>query len=142
LSSAESLYEGEPLLDWKYEPWAEPIRERIAQTHEALLNELGKCLLEAGDGRGAAERCLSLVDSDPLCEQWHRGAMRAYVAAGELALALRRFRSRLRPGGSELPSRRGLTRSVRPTSSRPCGGLSTDQSTPWRARRSSLVALR
>ncbi len=89
--AAESLWRGEFLPDFPYEPWSEETRRDLERRRVELLERLAGALLEMGRPAAAIERYRQLVDADPEREGWHRALMRAYAQAGERPLALRQF---------------------------------------------------
>jgi LuxR family maltose regulon positive regulatory protein len=89
--AAETLWRGEFLPDFPYEPWCEDTRRDLERQRVELLERLAGALLELGRPAAAIERYRQLVDADPEREGWHRALMRAYAQAGERALALRQF---------------------------------------------------
>ena len=91
LERAVALYHGPLLSEWPYEEWASARREEVEDAHRTVLEGLAHALEQAGRHQAAADRWRRLVAHDPEREGWHRGLMRAYVAAGERALALRQF---------------------------------------------------
>ncbi|HMN99650.1 MAG TPA: BTAD domain-containing putative transcriptional regulator [Miltoncostaeaceae bacterium] len=88
---AETLWRGDFLPDFPYEPWAEGIRGELEHERVALLERLAVALMDTGRPAAAIERLRRLLDTDPEREGWHRQLMRAYAQAGERALALRQF---------------------------------------------------
>ena len=88
---AETLWRGDFLPDFPYEPWSEDIRRELEHERVALLERLAAALMDTGRPGAAIERLRRLLDADPEREGWHRQLMRAYAQAGERALALRQF---------------------------------------------------
>ncbi len=88
---AETLWRGDFLPDFPYEPWAEDIRRELEHERVALLERLAVALMDTGRPAAAIDRLRRLLDADPEREGWHRQLMRAYAQAGERALALRQF---------------------------------------------------
>ena len=89
--AAETLWRGDFLPDFPYEPWAEETRRELERERVALLERLAAALAEMGRPAAAIERYRRLIDTDPEREGWHRALMRAYSQAGERPLALRQF---------------------------------------------------
>lgn len=89
--SAETLWRGDFLPDFPYEPWAEETRRELERERVALLERLAEALAASGRPAAAIERYRQLIESDPEREGWHRALMRAYAQAGERPLALRQF---------------------------------------------------
>jgi DNA-binding SARP family transcriptional activator len=88
---AETLWRGDFLPDFPYEPWAEDIRRELEHQRVALLERLAAALMDTGRPAAAIDRLRRLLDADPEREGWHRSLMRAYAQAGERPLALRQF---------------------------------------------------
>jgi DNA-binding SARP family transcriptional activator len=88
---AESLWRGDFLPDFPYEPWCEDARRELERVRLELLERLAATLAEMGRPAAAIERYRQLVEADGEREGWHRALMRAYAQAGERALALRQF---------------------------------------------------
>ena len=91
LLGAETLWRGEFLPDFPYEPWAEDTRRELDRERVRLLERLAAALAEMGRPAAAIERYRQLIETDPEREGWHRALMRAYAQAGERPLALRQF---------------------------------------------------
>jgi DNA-binding SARP family transcriptional activator len=88
---AETLWRGDFLPDFPYEPWAEDIRRDLEHVRVALLERLAVALMDTGRPAAAIDRLRRLLDADPEREGWHRSLMRAFAQAGERPLALRQF---------------------------------------------------
>ena len=88
---AETLWRGDFLPDFPYEPWAEDLRRELEHERVALLERLAAALMDTGRPAAAIDRLRRLLDADPEREGWHRSLMRAYAQAGERPLALRQF---------------------------------------------------
>jgi LuxR family transcriptional regulator, maltose regulon positive regulatory protein len=113
LEAAERRYTGPFLPDWPYEEWAQPRRAQIERAYEGVLEGIGEALVALGRPEEAIPRYERLLARDPDRESWHRGLMRAYADAGELALALRQYhicRSQLRESQGTEPG--PLTRAL------------------------------
>jgi DNA-binding SARP family transcriptional activator/tetratricopeptide (TPR) repeat protein len=75
--AAADLYGGPLLPDDRYEPWAEPSRDRLHLLYLRLLR--------------LARRWSDLIEADPTDAEAHLALMREHVAAGDRRAALRRF---------------------------------------------------
>lgn len=75
------------------DPWSEDRREEAAVRHRCVLACYGEACLHLGPGEltGAERSARSLVELDPLAENGHRLLMRALVAQGDRAAALRAY---------------------------------------------------
>jgi len=94
LREAARLYSGELLADTSirnaaFEEWLAEARRGLVDRAVAALEKLSK--LEAGETAVVVAK--RLVDLDPLREASHRALMSAYLAAGELGLAIKQFDS-------------------------------------------------
>lgn len=115
--SAETLWRGEFLPDFPYEPWAEDTRRDLDRERVSLLERLAAALAEMGRPAAAIERYRQLIETDPEREGWHRALMGAYAQAGERPLALRQFHAcratlRARLGIEPSPETRALYTSL------------------------------
>jgi DNA-binding SARP family transcriptional activator len=86
---------GDDLLVGWYEDWVLLERERLRQLRLHALEMLSAQLLAAGDASAAVEAGLETVAVEPLRESAHRAVIRAYLAEGNRAEALRQL-ARLR----------------------------------------------
>lgn len=84
------LSSGDLLVDW-YDPWLAPEREHLRQLRLRALEALSAGLLERGDVTGALESALAAVAAEPMRESAHRTVIRAHLAEGNLAEALRQY---------------------------------------------------
>jgi DNA-binding SARP family transcriptional activator len=82
---------GELLPDW-YDDWVLLERERFRQLHLYALETLCALFTEAGRFSHATQAGLAAVSCEPLRESAHRALMRAYIADGNSAEALRQYR--------------------------------------------------
>lgn len=78
------------LLGW-YDDWVLLERERVRQLRLHALEHLSGRLLAAGDVARAAEAALEAVAVEPLRESAHAALIRAYLAEGNRAEAIRQF---------------------------------------------------
>jgi len=91
-----------------YEDWALDERERFRQLRLHTLEWLGELLLRAGRYAHAVRVGVVAVAAEPLRESAQRLLMRAHLAEGNLAEALRQYRSYALTAASEFgiqPSR-------------------------------------
>ncbi|MGD9696288.1 MAG: BTAD domain-containing putative transcriptional regulator [Thermoleophilia bacterium] len=91
LERADALYRGPFLPDQLYDEWAITRRDELDMVHRGVLTGLADLLVAAGRPAEAARRLARLAVAEPLDERVHRRLMRAYAAAGEVALALRQY---------------------------------------------------
>jgi ATP/maltotriose-dependent transcriptional regulator MalT/DNA-binding SARP family transcriptional activator len=91
LQRARSLWRGEALPEDRYEDWAAPYRERLADRYIAVLTALVELHRQAGDHARAIDVSRELVALDPLNEDGHRALMVAYARTGRRGHALRQF---------------------------------------------------
>lgn len=80
------------LPDW-YESWLEPERERFRQLRLHALEALSAQLLGRGDVRAAVEVGVAAVAGEPRRESSRRVLIRAHLAEGNEAEALRQYES-------------------------------------------------
>lgn len=78
------------LLGW-YDDWVLLERERLRQLRLHALEQLSGRLLAAGDVARAAEAALEAVTLEPLRETAHAALIRAYLAEGNRAEAIRQL---------------------------------------------------
>jgi DNA-binding SARP family transcriptional activator len=78
------------LLGW-YEDWVLLERERLRQLRLHALEAMSDRLLAAGDAKAALEAALAAVAVEPLRESAHRAVIRAHLAEGNRAEALRQL---------------------------------------------------
>jgi DNA-binding SARP family transcriptional activator len=84
------LLSGEILPDW-YEDWVVIERERLRQLRLHALEALCARLVEQGDLAQAIDVGLAAVAAEPLRESVHRVLIRAHLAEGNKAEALRQY---------------------------------------------------
>jgi DNA-binding SARP family transcriptional activator len=87
-----AAYGHDVLVGW-YEDWIDPERERFRQLRLHVLDQLGELLLRAHRYAEAVEVGLVALASDELRESAHRLLVRAHLCEGNLAEALRQYRS-------------------------------------------------
>jgi DNA-binding SARP family transcriptional activator len=94
-------FEDDLLPDW-YEDWVIAERERFRQLRLHALERLCEELTEAGRFGQAIEAGLAAVASEPLRESAHRQVIKAHLGEGNVAEALRQYRSYARLLDAEL----------------------------------------
>jgi DNA-binding SARP family transcriptional activator len=82
---------GDLLPDW-YDDWVLVERERFRQLRLHALESLCERMTAAGKFAQAVDAGLSAVSAEPLRESAHRTLVRAYLAEGNVAEALRQYR--------------------------------------------------
>ena len=87
----ERLLEGELLPDW-YEDWLEPERERLRQLRLHALETSALRSLDEGRPGHAVVLALDALRSEPLRESLHELVIRAHLAQGNRADAIRHYR--------------------------------------------------
>lgn len=87
----ESLLHGDLLPDW-YDDWVIMERERLRHLRLHALESLCQQLAEVGRYWNAIEVGLAAVRADPLRESAHRALIRAHLAEGNAAEAVRHYR--------------------------------------------------
>ena len=89
--AALELHGGELLPEDRYEAWAAPRREALAEAHLGLLVDYAQRLAETGDADAAVEVLQQAVVADPLHEGAHRALMRLFAANGRRQHALAQY---------------------------------------------------
>jgi DNA-binding SARP family transcriptional activator len=87
-----AAYDHDLLVGW-YEEWVDPERERFRQLRLHVLDQLGELLLRAHQYAEAVEVGLVALASDELRESAHRLLVRAHLCEGNIAEAMRQYRS-------------------------------------------------
>jgi DNA-binding SARP family transcriptional activator len=82
---------GDDLLVGWYEDWVLLERERLRQLRLHALEVLSEQMLAAGDATAALEAALAAAAVEPLRESAHGAVIRAHLAAGNRAEALRQL---------------------------------------------------
>lgn len=88
----ELLTSGDVLFDW-YDDWIEPARERLRQLRLHALDTLCEQHIDRGDLAAAVEAGVAAVAAEPRRESSHRLLIRAHIAEGNAAEALRQYES-------------------------------------------------
>jgi DNA-binding SARP family transcriptional activator len=91
LHAAIGLYHGDFLADDPYERWAQVTREQLRLAYLDCLDQLARLRFAAGDYRGCADACRTLLAGDPCREQTQRLLMRCHSRLGQPQLALRTY---------------------------------------------------
>ncbi|MGW7018097.1 AfsR/SARP family transcriptional regulator [Streptomyces decoyicus] len=84
------LFEQDLLPSW-YDSWLVVERERIRQTRLHALESLSTLRLHQKRYADAVDTALAAVRADPLRESAHRAVIRAHLAEGNVAEAVRQF---------------------------------------------------
>jgi DNA-binding SARP family transcriptional activator len=87
-----AAYGHDVLVGW-YDEWVDPERERFRQLRLHVLDQLGELLLRAHQYAEAVQVGLVALASDELRESAHRLLVRAHLCEGNIAEALRQYRS-------------------------------------------------
>lgn len=82
--------------------WLDVVRERTRQRTFQVLDRLIDGRIEEGDAFGAIDLSLRFIPLDPFRERTHASLLRAYVAAGNPAAAVRHYSVFARTLGGEL----------------------------------------
>jgi DNA-binding SARP family transcriptional activator len=88
----QALFCGELLPTWD-EEWLIAPRERIRNQHVHVLERLCAVHAQLGNFDRAIDAGLAAVQADPLRDRAHAELLRAYIADGHRARAVRHFRS-------------------------------------------------
>ncbi len=91
LHAAIGLYHGEFLAGDPYERWAQVTREHLRLAYLDCLDQLARLRFTAGDYRGCADACLTLLACDNCREDTQRLLMRCHTRLGQPQLALRQY---------------------------------------------------
>ncbi|MHB1595740.1 MAG: AfsR/SARP family transcriptional regulator [Streptosporangiaceae bacterium] len=89
--SALALWTSDPLMEDMYAEWAQRFRRRFSLLYEESLEGLAKASLELGQPTTAQDAARQLTERAPLNEEGHLLLMKALVAAGNPAGAIRSF---------------------------------------------------
>jgi DNA-binding SARP family transcriptional activator len=87
-----AAYGHDVLVGW-YDEWVDSERERFRQLRLHVLDQLGELLLRAHRYAEAVEVALVALASDELRESAHRLLVRAHLCEGNIAEAMRQYRS-------------------------------------------------
>lgn len=92
LEEAAALYRGEPLIDFRYEDWAQPIQDSLRTTWRTLCYRLSSLAWERGAPQQAVGWLERVLAADPLDEETLQHLLRRLIALGRRAEARRRYR--------------------------------------------------
>ncbi|GAB3866213.1 hypothetical protein GCM10028801_38190 [Nocardioides maradonensis] len=92
LSTELPQFADDVLVGW-YDEWATAERERFRQLRLHALDQIGELLLRSRRYSEAVEVGLVAIASEPLRESGHRLLVRAHLCEGNLAEALRQYRT-------------------------------------------------
>jgi DNA-binding SARP family transcriptional activator len=92
IDSELDTFSGDILVGW-YDDWVAVERERFRQLRLHVLDQLGELLLRARHYSEAVQAGLVAVSAEPLRESAQRLLVRAHLCEGNLAEALRQYRS-------------------------------------------------
>ena len=92
LEGALDLWRGDPYADLPGQLFLEPIRARLREVHQSMMEERLSLLLELGRVDQVASESRELVDLNPLRERLWQIRMTALAGAGRQAEALAEFR--------------------------------------------------
>lgn len=87
--AAEALYQGEFLVEDRYEDWLLPQRQSLEADYLSLLDRLSRYYLGQKDYEMCVSKCDKMLAVDPCREEAHRRLMRCYARRGQRYLALR-----------------------------------------------------
>lgn len=88
---AETLYAGDYLRDDPFFEWSVATRERLRETHLAMLADAARIYAELGKPDEAATFCRNILRSEPWREEVYRSLMRYLVDAGRPLEAIRAY---------------------------------------------------
>jgi DNA-binding SARP family transcriptional activator len=89
--AAEALYQGEFLMEDRYEGWILPRRQSLQDDYLTLLDRLSRYYLEHADYDACVVMCGKLLATDSCREDAHRRLMCCYSRQGHYHLALRQY---------------------------------------------------
>ena len=92
LQGAANLWQGEPLLDARYEDWAIPIRNRIERKWSELCLRLGHLHRESGSPDAAIEWWDRAMEHRPFDEEALEALLQVLTEVGRVPEALQRYR--------------------------------------------------
>lgn len=90
-SKAETLYQGEFLVEDRYENWLLPLRENLHMEYLNLLERLNHHFFNKQDFQACIHVCKKMLTIDPCNEEAHRHLMRCFFERGQSYLALRQY---------------------------------------------------
>jgi DNA-binding SARP family transcriptional activator len=89
--AADSLYQGEFLLEDRYEDWPIVQREQLKHAHLDILDRLSRFYFEHRQWSTSIAYCQKILTEDSCREDAHQLLMRCYVKQGQPYLALRQY---------------------------------------------------
>jgi len=90
-SKAETLYQGDFLVEDRYEDWLLPLRENLQTEYLSLLDRLNHYFFEKQDYQACIHMCRKMLAIDQCSEEAHRHLMRCFFERGQSYLALRQY---------------------------------------------------
>jgi DNA-binding SARP family transcriptional activator len=93
LRAALSLYRGDYLSDQCYAEWTHQARAHFIERRLSTLGFLAEHAADTGDLASALEYGTAILELDGLRERAHRQVMRAHLALGQRACALRQYQT-------------------------------------------------
>jgi LuxR family transcriptional regulator, maltose regulon positive regulatory protein len=91
LSAALTLYQGDYLSDQCYAEWTHPARAHFMERRLSALDLLAEHAADSGDLASLLEHAGQVLEIDGLRERAHRQLMRAHLALGQRACAMRQY---------------------------------------------------
>jgi len=90
-SKAEALYQGEFLVEDRYEDWLLPLRENLQAEYISLLDRLNHHFFKKEDYQACIHLCRKMLTIDPCSEEAHRHLMRCFFELEQSYMALRQY---------------------------------------------------
>lgn len=89
--AAETIYQGEFLVEDRYEEWLVSIRQNFQDTYLAVMNRLSCHYFDQKNYETCVTMCTKALAVDSCNEEMHRRLMQCYNLMGYTHLALRQF---------------------------------------------------
>ncbi|MFN0108766.1 MAG: BTAD domain-containing putative transcriptional regulator [Blastocatellia bacterium] len=89
--AAEAIYQGEFLVEDRYEEWLVSIRQNFQDTYLAVMNRLSCYYFDQKNYETCVTMCAKALAVDSCNEELHRRLMQCYNLMGYTHLALRQF---------------------------------------------------
>lgn len=89
--AAEAIYQGEFLVEDRYEEWLVSIRQNFQDTYLAVMNRLSCYYFDQKNYETCVTMCTKALAVDSCNEELHRRLMQCYNLMGYTHLALRQF---------------------------------------------------
>jgi DNA-binding SARP family transcriptional activator len=105
LEEAQACYNGDYLVEDRYEEWALPLREELQRLYLKLLLELGECYAEAGRYEDAATQARAVLAREVAAEPAYQALMRYAYFMGDQRTALQTYDACVRVLRSELDAK-------------------------------------